>query len=203
MTGGSSTNGAQAGKEATTLQIWHSSHARTASNVLAKQFRDHAQLAPKEYTFMTAFIYGPEKMNNLGGGEQGKHIFIKEHVYFMLDPRVLATRFPPSDSRPLKPCPMVVDQTVNGAGQDVDSVNGSSIVKKTNPSVLPDSFIRTLSPIFQIRHPAISIPSYFRAVTQVRAEEDVFDLGFITGTTCAWTRITFDWFCEHVYPQWK
>ncbi len=48
------------------LRIWHCSHPRTVSNVLAKQLRDHPKLAPKEYTFMTAFLYGPERMDGQG-----------------------------------------------------------------------------------------------------------------------------------------
>ena len=52
------------------LRIWHCSHPRTASNVLAKQFRDHPKLAPKEYTFMTAFLYGPERLDEQGGDKK-------------------------------------------------------------------------------------------------------------------------------------
>ncbi|KAL8754139.1 MAG: hypothetical protein Q9199_004558 [Rusavskia elegans] len=225
----SSTNGSHETAVAGTapLRIWHCTHPRTASNVLAKQFRGHPQLASKEYTFMTAFLFGPEKLSGApkvskpvpnqekatfqnGFDElqdflarierEGKHIFIKEHISFVLDPRVLAARFPPSDSQPLKPCPKVVDRT-NADG--ADSMNGNSNVDKTNPSVLPDSFIRTLSPIIQIRHPAISIPSYYRACISVASENHVDSEGFITATTFAWPRIIFDWFCEHVYPHRK
>lgn len=46
----------------TPLRIWLCSQARTASNVLAKQLRDHPQLAAKEYTFMKTFIDGPEAL---------------------------------------------------------------------------------------------------------------------------------------------
>ncbi|KAL8659860.1 MAG: hypothetical protein Q9226_000225 [Calogaya cf. arnoldii] len=211
----------------TPLRIWHCTHPRTASNVivLAKQFRCHPQLAPKEYTFMTAFIYGPERLddtdfakppphaekatfqnafnelqNFLASIEQeGKHIFIKEHISFMLDPRVLATKFPPSEGRPLKPCPNVVDRTTISGVQGDDVTNAN----RTNPSVLPDSFFRTLSPIIQIRHPAISVPSFYRAIISVSPERDVYSQKFFSGANFAWPRITFDWFCEHVYPQRK
>ncbi len=109
----------------------------------------------------------------------------------------MAARFPPTESRPSKPCPKVVDRTVS------DNVNGDGESRKTNPSVLPDSFVRTLSPIFQIRHPAIAIPSFYRAVTSVTPEKDLNSQEFYTACSLAWPRMTFDWFCEHVYPQRK
>ncbi|KAL8680079.1 MAG: hypothetical protein Q9186_003718 [Xanthomendoza sp. 1 TL-2023] len=130
---------------------------------------------------------------------EGKTIFFKEHGFMMLDPGVFTTEFPPSDSRPQRPCPKVVDQTAHDSGKDGDSISGSDIVQKTNPSVLPDTFIRTLCPIIQIRHPAISIPSYYRT----KALSDMFSLDYLAGTSYAWSRITFDWFCEHVYTHRK
>ncbi|KAL8780123.1 MAG: hypothetical protein Q9194_001093, partial [Teloschistes cf. exilis] len=57
---GSSTSGEE--KKTTPLRIWHCSHARTASNVLAKQLRDHPQLTSVAYTFMSAFMDGPESL---------------------------------------------------------------------------------------------------------------------------------------------
>ncbi|KAL8783284.1 MAG: hypothetical protein Q9213_004718 [Squamulea squamosa] len=212
------------------LRIWHCSHARTALNVLAKQFRSHPQLAPKEYTFLTAYLHGLEALNSeLGGGgevpradeatyqnsfnelkeflteteQEGKHIFIKEHIYLMLNPRVLAAKRSPSDSRQIKPCPKVVDQSTDCPEKNGGISNVNGIIRKTNPSVLPDSFVRTLSPIIQIRHPAISIPSYYRAMTSIKATDDISSDRFLSGTTYAWSRKTFDWFCEHVYHQRK
>ncbi|KAI4218815.1 MAG: hypothetical protein L6R36_008736 [Xanthoria steineri] len=224
----SSTNGSRETAVAGTgpLRIWHCTHPRTASNVLAKQLRGHPQLASKEYTFMTAFLYGPESdarddlkaaphhekatfqsgfdelQDFLASIEQeGKNIFIKEHISFVLDPRVMATKFPPSDSRPLKACPRVVDRT---SADGADSTNGNGNLDKTNPSVLPDSFIRSLSPIIQIRHPAISIPSYYRAFLSLDSKKhDVSGEPFSSASTFAWSRMIFDWFCEHVYPQRK
>ncbi|KAL8890256.1 MAG: hypothetical protein Q9192_005896 [Flavoplaca navasiana] len=202
------------------LRIWHCSHPRTASNVLVKQFRDHPKLAPKEYPFLTAFLYGPERLDEQGGDRKppdaDKATFQncfdelqdllasaeqQEHVTFMLDPRVMAAKFPPTESRPLKPCPKVVDRTASGNQNSHGSVQYNGEGSKTNPTVLPDSFVRTLSPIFQIRHPAISIPSFYRAVTSITPEKDLESQEFHTNCSLAWPRITFDWFCEHVYPQ--
>ena len=112
----------------------------------------------------------------------------------MLDPRVRATKIPPSEGRQLQTCPRVID---------TNNTDSNSNDTKTNPSVLPDSFIRTLSPIIQIRHPAIFVPSYYRAITSVYPQTDVDSHSFATNATFAWSRMTFDWFCEHVYPRRK
>ncbi|KAL9583572.1 MAG: hypothetical protein Q9212_002621 [Teloschistes hypoglaucus] len=221
---GSPANGEE--KKTTPLRIWHCSHARTASNVLSKQFRDHPQLAQIAYTFMTAFIDGPEALagemtNNeapIEGAEDAtyqkgfnemmksiakaekdnKTVFIKEHLFFMLDPNLAATRYPPPPGESQISCPKVVDPTItNGT---TTTTNGQT--ERTNPSILPDSFIRTLSPIIQIRHPAISIPSFYRARLDAGSLK-IHHPTFLTNCTYAWSRAAFDWYCEHVFPDRK
>lgn len=74
---------------------------------------------------------------------------------------------------------------------------------KTNPTVLPDGFIRTLSPIIQIRHPAISIPSYYRAILHVTGDDDLFTDDFLYNRTYVFSRMIFDWYCDNVFPERK
>ena len=62
----STANGSSSPAEkATPFRIWLCSHARTASNLLAKQFHDHPQLAFKRDSMMDAYLYGPEKLSNV------------------------------------------------------------------------------------------------------------------------------------------
>ncbi|KAL8687326.1 MAG: hypothetical protein Q9218_006468, partial [Villophora microphyllina] len=49
-------------ERAVPLRIWHCTHPRTASNLLAKQFQGHPRLAPKGYTFFDAYLFGPENL---------------------------------------------------------------------------------------------------------------------------------------------
>ncbi|KAL8953816.1 MAG: hypothetical protein Q9222_000325 [Ikaeria aurantiellina] len=214
---------------AVSLHIWHCSHPRTASNVLAKQFRSHPQLAHKEYPFYNAYLHGPERLNYMieeshqqgtesatyqkafndlqqsvsAIAKEGKHTWIKEHMSFILDPTVAATKFPRSDGHAPLPCPKVVDQAADGMLEEGGYPNSGVSVKRTNPSILPDAFMRTLSPIFQIRHPAISIPSYYRAGMKAAGELQILSDGFSNPTSYAWDRVMFDWYCEHAYPQRK
>ncbi|KAL9590139.1 MAG: hypothetical protein Q9203_001037, partial [Teloschistes exilis] len=223
---GSSTSGEE--KKTTPLRIWHCSHARTASNVLAKQLRDHPQLTSVAYTFMSAFMDGPESlagemMNKEAPTEDAKDatyqngfnhmtesiikaekdnktVFIKEHLFFMLDPKLAATLYPPPPGESQTPCPKVVDPTITTT---TTTTNTNGAISKTNPSILPDTFMRTLSPIIQIRHPAISIPSLYRARLGAGGNINIHHPSFLTNCTYAWSRAAFDWYCEHVFPDRK
>ncbi|KAI4244454.1 MAG: hypothetical protein LQ352_006789 [Teloschistes flavicans] len=108
-----------------------------------------------------------------------------------------AARFPPSNGQPPAPCPRVVDETVEStAGQN-------PIAERINPSILPDSFMRTLSPIIQIRHPALTVPSCYRAYMKSLQPFDVFSEEFLTNESFAASKMVFDWYCTHVYPERK
>ncbi|KAL9575999.1 MAG: hypothetical protein Q9212_007482 [Teloschistes hypoglaucus] len=206
------------------LRIWHCTHPRTASNVLAKQFQSHPQLAPKAYTFFDAHLFGPEssiewgkfKSDKPGADkatyqssfnelqqflvrieQEGKSMFIKEHISFILDPAVKAASSPLSNGRPPQPCPRVVDETVQSPADQ------TSVTERTNPSVLPDSFMRTLSPIIQVRHPALSVSSRYRANCKSRGPPDIFDVDYLLQDLYAAPRMVFDWYSEHVYPNRK
>ncbi|KAL8635007.1 MAG: hypothetical protein Q9228_007461 [Teloschistes exilis] len=205
------------------LRIWHCTHPRTASNLLAKQFENHPQLALKGYTFFDAHLFGPESarewkatsdkpgadkatyQNSFNELQQflerieqeGKSVFIKEHISFILDPARKAASSPLSNGRLPQPCPRVVDETVQ-------SIDGQTLVtERTNPSVLPDSFMRTLSPIIQIRHPVLSVSSRYRASCKSRGPPDIFAVEYLLQDLYAAPRMVFDWYSEHVYPNRK
>lgn len=94
---------------------------------------------------------------------QDKYIFFKEHIFFILDPEVCAAKFSSSSNQAQRPCPKVVDETAHGSGKEGHSINGNGMVQKTNPSALPDSFIRTLSPSSRSATlPPLSHPSTVR-----------------------------------------
>ena len=125
----------------------------------------------------------------------------------MLDPTVVAKRISPLDKKSIGSCPRVVDPaslpTVRTAADDYSS-NGDDSLRKTNVTVMPDGFIHNLSPIIQVRHPALAVPSYYRALKD--SNDPVANLcsdEFIWGISPAWPRMLFDWFCEYKYPERK
>lgn len=63
--------------------------------------------------------------------------------------------------------------------------------------------MRTLSPIIQIRHPALSVSSRYRANCKSRGPPDIFAVDYLLQDLYAAPRMVFDWYIEHVYPNRK
>lgn len=74
---------------------------------------------------------------------------------------------------------------IRGGGGEVD--------RRTNPTRYPDDFFWSLTPIFLIRHPALSIPSYFKQQKEALHLE-ASDECFAVFTTQSFTRLVFDVF---------
>ncbi len=131
---------------------------------------------------MTASIATTEK--------DGKTPFIKEHLYYFVDPRVTAANMPlsknRSDGKPIY-LPTIVDK------------DGSTVLSRTNPTLLPDQLLHSFSPIFLFRHPACFIRSYYRACAAIYVDHDTRDLHrdeFIITASLRWLRLLYDWYAN-------
>ena len=128
---------------------------------------------------------------------QGKIPFVKEHSYFIFNPKIVAANLSTTSKRSVAPKPTVVDHSIpqpNGTTADPSTSSATS----TNPTVLPDSFLKTMSPIMVIRHPARMIPSYYRAIKDANLGIDVNDGDFPVQVTFRWSRLIFDWYAQNV-----
>ncbi|RYP78880.1 hypothetical protein DL771_000265 [Monosporascus sp. 5C6A] len=74
---------------------------------------------------------------------------------------------------------------------------------KLNLTSLPDAFLKTWNPTFLIRHPAMVLPSYYRAVLSdielegfKRGKKDLLD----SEVTLRWIRSLYDFYAAH-FPQ--
>ncbi|RMZ71248.1 P-loop containing nucleoside triphosphate hydrolase [Pyrenophora seminiperda CCB06] len=86
--------------------------------------------------------------------KNGKKVFIKEHAYFLWSPdKIYADLYPNQDGN-LDPC-TVHERHV--------SPEEAASLPHTNPSSLPDNFLLSFQPVFQIRHPVLMFPSAIRA----------------------------------------
>lgn len=85
---------------------------------------------------------------------EGKLVFVKEHVDFMVEPTA-QTRFLFGQDR-VKELPWTV-QAVSTSGADVTH---SSL----NVTVLPDEVLRVWLPVFLVRHPGLAFPSLYRTI---------------------------------------
>ena len=82
--------------------------------------------------------------------QQGKDVFVKEHLYWMLEP-VAETKFVYREDS-TKEVPWIV-KTPLGVEQSHSPLN---------KTILLDEFLKTWLPTFLIRHPALAFPSNYR-----------------------------------------
>ena len=125
---------------------------------------------------------------------QGKIPFVKEHTLFILNPKLIAGNIPASPNRLVPDKPIVVDHSSPPSDDSFSTTSATS----TNPTVLPDSFLKTMSPIIVIRHPARMIPSFYRAIRESNLGIDVNDGDFPVQASFRWSRLTFDWYAQNV-----
>ncbi|KAL9595978.1 MAG: hypothetical protein Q9219_006101 [cf. Caloplaca sp. 3 TL-2023] len=67
-------------------------------------------------------------------------------------------------------------------------------VVKTNPTVLPDCFLKPMTPIILFRHPALMIPSFWRAAQRGKMEISIHDPDWPVNTSLRWLRLVYDWY---------
>jgi hypothetical protein len=176
-------------------------------------FESHPDLSVISYTFYDAFFFGPEHLSRMRPGSQneeatyqsrfnqlqkfiadaeaaGKIPFIKEHLNFITDPQVIAANIicvPNGTPYVPNARPTIEDST---------SALEKSISLPANPTVLPNDFLKTLSPVILIRHPAKIIPSFYR-VSKATNGVMVFDEDFPAYASLRWLRLIFDWYEEY------
>lgn len=64
----------------------------------------------------------------------------------------------------------------------------------TNPTVFPDAFLEKWSAVLIIRHPALMLPSYLRALTKMRTERAMVER--LIGVTSHPQRELYDWYAS-------
>ncbi|KAH8708473.1 hypothetical protein GQ44DRAFT_743150 [Phaeosphaeriaceae sp. PMI808] len=113
--------------------------------------------------------------------QNGKQALIKEHSIFLQGPdKMFASVY---DGDKLEPIIL----------QQRDEPESAY----TNPTSLPDSFLLSMQPIFQIRHPAMMFPSMVRASNNTMEDTNLADPGFMFMLTLRYSRALYDWYSEH------
>lgn len=125
----------------------------------------------------------------------GKIPFIKEHIVTVADPQVVSAHIfePRGIPRVIVKKPIIHDD------EPPECTFGP-----VNPTILPPSFLRTLSPVILIRHPAKIIPSYYRASKDTFGAS-VFDEDFPLHASLRLSRLLFDWYDAYyrtTTPAW-
>ncbi|KAL4929915.1 uncharacterized protein BDV17DRAFT_290270 [Aspergillus undulatus] len=182
---------------------------RTVSHVLCRLLSDQPGWTQSNYHFKRAFDFaresfgwGPltdvpqqqrhdfEKLLQEGFDElqlerrsaaiEGKATFLKEHTFYIWEPsRLSQSMWGGARSPPF---------TVVEEGSPL-----SSDSEKTNPTIFPDSFLKSWRPIFLIRHPALTFESWYRAESGAR-HVDIRDKSWAFYTTFQYSRQLYDWY---------
>ncbi|KAF3480785.1 uncharacterized protein GIQ15_06132 [Arthroderma uncinatum] len=124
---------------------------------------------------------------------EGKLVVVKEHTQFLADP-VAETRLLYGQESIAKELPWML----RGREDLVQTMEGRST---ENETILSDKFLKMWQPIFVIRHPALSFPSWYRA--SVRADGKEFAKSARGRRICRavmtlrWTRKLYDFYSEH------
>jgi hypothetical protein len=81
-----------------------------------------------------------------------------------------------------------------------ETINKESSSRSSNPTVLPDEFMRTWQPTFLIRHPALAFPSLYRALGDIddrikaTGREKDMEHFWRHRLTLRWSRALYDWY---------
>ncbi|KAL0066056.1 hypothetical protein AAF712_006884 [Marasmius tenuissimus] len=182
-------------------RIWLFSHPRTTSNLFMRLMEGHPNVTQTQYLFFASYFLGTDRQaagdredykfmpafpvweqknyqNSIDATQKWiKEVEEKGNIPLIMDHAMMLT--PPTVPRTSMPeKPKIVDSKLDGANADRE-------LPVPNPTFFPDRFALTLTPIFTIRHPALVLPSYLKAlsaeasfVEKVFAEETATSTSF-------------------------
>ncbi|KAF2752865.1 hypothetical protein EJ05DRAFT_235568 [Pseudovirgaria hyperparasitica] len=114
--------------------------------------------------------------------QQGKSVYIKEHMPLITDPVVVSRAFFGEDG----------DHGSRYTAQACGKAYKGGDVTPLNVTLFSDSFLKTIRPTFLIRHPLVMFPSYYRAHRDLGGDRQ-------THKECSlkWSRSLYDWFVQN------
>jgi hypothetical protein len=118
--------------------------------------------------------------------DQGKDVFVKEHVNWMVEP-VAETRL------------VYGEESTDEIPWTVNVRPGSEQTHSPlNKTILPDDFLKAWFPTFLIRHPALVIPSNYRTYVDNEGKANMKnDTKMLSlEMTMHWTRTLYDWYSQ-------
>ncbi|KAL8883085.1 MAG: hypothetical protein Q9198_000008 [Flavoplaca austrocitrina] len=115
-----------------------------------------------------------------------------------MDPKIVKRNIPSDVPRTVKSCPVVVDRNVSSSiASDLHDSPTFSPAARTNPTVLPDSFLKSMTPLILFRHPALMIPSFYRAAQKGKMEISIYDEDWPLNASLRWLRLVYDWYVSN------
>lgn len=112
-----------------------------------------------------------------------------------MDPRIVVQNIPQDVPRTVKACPVVVDRNVPSSISSGSYKSPTSPpAARKNPTILPDSFLNSMTPLILFRHPALMIPSFYRAAQKGKIEISIYDEHWPVNASLRWLRLVYDWY---------
>ncbi|PYH43459.1 uncharacterized protein BP01DRAFT_393329 [Aspergillus saccharolyticus JOP 1030-1] len=131
----------------------------------------------------------------------GKRAFAKEHAFWFLNP----LSFHPTNPEE----PASDDDDLTQSEEELFRLTLPSKYGKTNTfssenrTILPDEYLRTWRMAFIIRHPALTFPSFYRAMLKMSEtgylvdDEESMRGTLATNMSMRWTRLLVEWCLRH------
>lgn len=137
--------------------------------------------------------------------QQRRGVFIKEHLIWMLSPQAedLAKGASGTEEplwKVLVSEPNTLESSTKVDRTTQDHMKDETLPAKTesrNETVFPDGFLRSWTPTFLIRHPALVFPSIYRTSVDLEGAEEArknADGMFCVEMTLRWIRTLCEWF---------
>jgi hypothetical protein len=132
---------------------------------------------------------------------QGKIPFLKDHPPYLIDAAEVQKML--VRNRDIAPKPIMVDHELDvpvekrSLGNDTPYDN--YLEEPFNPTVLPSRLMKTLAPIFIIRHPVRQVESWYRTSNRIYGLT-VNDVEFELGVSYRFSRRIFDYY-KALYGQ--
>jgi hypothetical protein len=118
--------------------------------------------------------------------EQGKNIFVKEHVPWLVEPTAETKWVFGEES--IDETPWTAD--IKDFPEQTRSLS--------NETIFSDEFLKTWSPTFLIRHPALVFPSNYRTCIDLEGVEAAkVEAYHAIEMSMHWSRALFDWYTRH------
>lgn len=126
---------------------------------------------------------------------------VKEHCCYLADATVVQVNL--ERHRGIPPKPSMQDNALDVPEVERDQVAKRPYIDETaqvvNPTILPDRFLKTFSPVLIIRHPAKQIASWYKASRVFATELD--DPDFELAGTFKFSRLVFDYYKSLYHPK--
>ena len=124
--------------------------------------------------------------------DDNKIMIAKEHAFWFVNPAAFHQGYNGADG--------VSDDFSCLRPRIPDTYGSSKTFSPKNQTILTDEYLRSWRIALIIRHPALTFPSFYRAMCKITAVgfigTDGLQATMITNMTLRWTRMLFDWCLE-------